>query len=66
MKIRLEQEGKFSGWAGLDSEDVLLVKRILEIELSRSQSRDLMSMALDSIDTSTRRRFEKMWRTLLR
>ena len=57
-QIRTWKE-KFSGWAGLDSEDVLLVKRILEIELSRSQSRDLMSTALDFIDTSARRRFEK-------
>ena len=50
---------KFSGWAGLDNADVLLVKRILEVELSDSQSRELMITALDSIDTSARRRFEK-------
>ncbi len=51
---------KFSGWAGLDGQDVLLVKRILEVELPEPQSQDLMITALDSIDPSAKTRFEKI------
>ena len=50
---------KFSGWAGLDDSNILLSKRILEVELSESQSHQLICLALDSIDTELKKKFYK-------
>jgi len=51
---------KFSGWAGLDDQDVLLVKRILELELSESQSHQFVHRALNSISSSISSKFERI------
>ncbi|MDY6992670.1 MAG: polysaccharide deacetylase family protein [Pseudomonadota bacterium] len=48
---------KFTGWAGLDDDNILLVKRVLEIELTRSQSHEFIYSALNSIDNSLYKQF---------
>ncbi len=50
---------KFAGWAGLDNYEVLLTKRILEVELSESQSHKLICSALDCMDEAFKKRFYK-------
>jgi peptidoglycan/xylan/chitin deacetylase (PgdA/CDA1 family) len=51
---------KFAGWAGLDNYDVLLTKRILEVELSESQSHKLICSALDFMDAALKNKFYKI------
>lgn len=59
QKINLWRK-KFSGWAGLDDQDVLLVKRILEVELSESQSQKFIHTVLDSMSSSISSKFERI------
>jgi peptidoglycan/xylan/chitin deacetylase (PgdA/CDA1 family) len=51
---------KFAGWAGLDNYDVLLTKRILEVELSETQSHKLICSALGSMDAALKNNFYKL------
>lgn len=50
---------KFSHWAGLDNQNILLVKRILEVELSESQSQKFIHTVLDSMSGSISSKFER-------
>lgn len=51
---------KFSGWAGLDNYNVLLTKRILEVELSEYQSHKLICSALDCMDAALQKKIYKL------
>lgn len=51
---------KFSGWAGLDDIDVLLSKRILEIELSDLDSHQFIISALSSLNSKFKKKFHEL------
>ena len=51
---------KFSGWAGLDDFNILLSKRILEIELSELQSHQFIGSVLNSTDVRLKKKFYEL------